>query len=857
MTDVRDLAAAHRQSAVDGWRLSDGGEVTDVVAVVPGGVHESLVAASVLCHPYVDDNELAAAWVEDRTWRYHSTLTTPGDIGDDERLLLRFDALDGVATVQLGGEHLGTHRNQHRPAVYDITVPVAAVGDVPLPVEVVFTPTLAGLVRDEEATGTLERLVERTGRLGLYREPPDIDAITLQLARSRIRKATCSWGWDFAARLPSVGLQGQVWLVRQRTAALLGVDTQTTALDLDAATATVEVRVEVDTFAGAPAALEVTFTGPDGRRWTRSIDTPGASAVVSFDLDDVQPWWTHDLGGQPLYDLAVRLLADDGAVLDEDRRRVGVRTIELDRTPDPDRKGSRFRLVLNGVGTFQRGACWVPPSLMIGSVPDDTYVDLVAMARRGQMTMIRMWGGGLYGPDVFYDACDEQGVLVWQDFMFACWDYPDDDPDLWAEVEQEAVHQVRRLRGHASLALWAGNNEVQGIHELTTGTLDPEPAWGWRFFHQLLPTVMSEHAPRSLYWPGSPWGEVGLVNGVADGDRHAWEVWHGGDVGVADDRQDATPGESRHFRRYALDTGRFISEFGIHASPELATLRRWTAPGTLDLRSAAVDHRNKDNPKDKGWALMQVETGEPTTLRQYVDRSMAVQAEGLKFGVEHYRRRQPDCSGTLVWQLNDCWPGISWSVIDYDLVGKAAYWFLQRAYEPVIATFRASDDALELWVTSSARTAVDLTLDVHVGPIDGQPVTSERLEVTAEPGSSSAVWQGPRPPADNVARVLEANGRVPANRAFLAPLKDLPLDGTVTATRSRTGATTATITLRSSGYSYLARVSAPVPGVVFDRNYLDLVDGEEVAIHLEGLPPDLDLDRLEIATYASSDGRQR
>ncbi|MGH9060676.1 MAG: glycosyl hydrolase 2 galactose-binding domain-containing protein, partial [Acidimicrobiales bacterium] len=387
---------------------------------------------------------------------------------------------------------------------------------------------------------------------------------------------------------------------------------------------------------------------------------------------------------------------------------VGLRTIELDRTADPE-GGNRFRFLLNGEPIFARGANWLPSDMLVGSVTPDRVRALVGLARDGGMTMLRVWGGGIYEQDAFYEACDEQGVLVWQDFLFACTDYPESDRVLADEVAREAEYQVKRLRNHASLALWCGNNEVQMLHGVAYGNHEPGD-WGYDFFFRVLPETVAKFDGRTPYWPGSPWGEnpnegVGAVNGAGDGDRHAWEVWHGVNFGP-DARTYDDPGDARHYRRYADDTGKFISEFGIHAAPELATLRRYLPPDQLYVHSESFDHHNKDSLKNKHDAVLRIVTGLPETIEQYVDFTMVSQAEGLKFGVEHYRRRQPHCNGTLVWQFNDVWPGFSWSVVDHDLVPKAAYHYLARAYAPVLASFRRDGDRLELWLSNSGRTGV-------------------------------------------------------------------------------------------------------------------------------------------------------
>jgi beta-mannosidase len=339
---------------------------------------------------------------------------------------------------------------------------------------------------------------------------------------------------------------------------------------------------------------------------------------------------------------------------------------------------------------------------------------------------------------------------------------------------------------------------------------------------------------------------------VSDGDRHAWEVWHGLDVGAGGPTDYPSRGEAVHFRRYAYDKGRFISEFGIHAAPELQTLERWLPPEALELRHPVLDHHNKDTPKDKGWALMEVETGLPTTLQEYVDFSMACQAEGLKFGVEHYRRRQPHCSGTLVWQFNDVWPALSWSVVDSDARPKASYWFLQRAYRPVIATYRLTDDELELWVTNSGAADAALELTVEIGPFNAPATVTEVVPVSAEAGSSQVVWRGSAPEPGSLAWVSDVAGRVAANRLFVDPLKSLPLTGEVEAVATRTGATSAVVHLVSRGYSYLTRIMAPVPGVRYDVNYVDLRDREHLALTVTGLPEAVDLSSLTVATYGTA-----
>jgi beta-mannosidase len=815
-------------------------------AVVPGGVHESLLASGRIDHPYLNENETSVRWVDETTWWYRTNFAGPGDLDSDERLRLVLNGLDTVATVWLNGRELGSQANQYRPAVFDITSVVQGENEL----QIRFSSPLANLSAPAVTAAAVDGFSERRNEIAPAQVAEAAEPVPVpELARTLRRKMSCSWGWDFGPRLPSMGLLQGAELWRDRIAVIAGRHIRTDGLNVEARTATLHIAVDLDSFRGTADLIRLSVTSPDER--TLQVDQAAADQVT-FDvpLEDVQLWWTHDLGGQPLYTVDIELLAG-GEVIDATSDRVGLREIRLDRSPD-DEGGNLFRFILNGVPIFARGANWLPVSLLIGSVTPEQCRDLVAMARRGQMNMLRIWGGGHYEQDAFWDACDELGVLVWLDFMFACNDYPSDDEALTAEVALEAEHQVRRLRNRTALAIWAGNNEIQAIHQYAAGSLEPGN-WGWSYFHELLPAAVAKHSPGAIYWPSSPFGESTEegVNGVLDGDRHAWEVWHGLNMGAGGPETFASRGEAVHFSRYGYDHGKFISEFGIHASPERATLERWTTKGALELGSDVFVHRNKDNPKDKGFAMMEFETGLPATFDQYVDFSMACQAEGMKFGVEHYRRRQPHCSGTLVWQFNDVWPGITWSLIDHDAIGKASYYYLQRAYQPVVATFQATADDVSLWVTNSGTESQDLYLTVQIASFDGKVSHEEELLVASPGDSSASVWTLPyRPSSDHYAWVSDAAGLVAPNRQFFGPLKDLPLSqSTVGVTVERTGPTSAVVDLTSSGYSFFTHVLAPAPGVVFNSNYVDLRDGDHHQIEVTQLPTDFDVASLQVKTY--------
>ena len=832
-------------------------------ATVPGGVHEALLAAGRIADPYFDRNEDVVRWVEERDWWYRTMVpATPSWPGG--RILLVCHGLDTVADLWLDGQPIGHHENMFRPATFDVTGRLDAGAEL----LICFRPPLAGLTPPAAASNLLRRLGDALAAIA----PEDGEGAgsmspTLPLATLR-RKATFSWGWDFGPRLPSIGPWRPVEIVQESGAVLTGHHVRTDRVDVGRRTADLTVRVEAARLQDdlRPVA-EVELIAPDGKITSLTVPLVAENAAAgtlsgasTVRVEQADLWWTHDLGAQPRYQVIIRL-RDGEQLLDEVRDLVGLRTIALDRSEDPE-GGQHFRFVLNGVPIFARGAAWLPADMLVGSISEARYRELLTAARDGQMIMLRVWGGGIYEHDAFYRLCDELGLLVWQDFAFACMDYPDDDPRLRTEIEQEAAYQVQRLRNRACLALWCGNNEVQMIHVMGYRDLSPG-GWGSAFFDEVLPAAVAEHDGAVPYWPGSPYGEpvggedaVAAINGVLDGDRHAWEVWHGIDFG-AGSAEFASVGESRLYRRYAADRGKFISEFGIHASPELATLRQWLPEDQLQVHSGGFDHHNKDNPKNKHDPLLEIVTGLPSSIEQYVDFTMISQAEGLKFGIEHYRRRQPHCSGTLIWQFNDVWPGFSWSVVDYAGIPKAGYHYARRAFVPVIASFcQGADGELELWICNSSAAPVSCDAEVTLGRFSAAPDHLTAVAMEVGPGQAQLAWSipgdGSSATPDRYAWVRSPSGAFAPNRYFFAEIKDVQFgSGHVESEIVRTAADQAVVRVQATGFNYFSRIPTPAPQVRFSDNYLDLRDGDVAEIAVRGLVKDIADNQLQAVSGLS------
>ena len=784
---------------------------------VPGDVHRALMATGQIEDPFYGRNEEKCAWIEDREWWYRLNFGGPAQpLGPDERLRLVFHGLDTFATVWLNGEELGRHHNMFREAVFDV----------------------GGRVRFGEQN-TLAILFDKP--LDHVREQHP-DQWGRNPERVSMRKAQFGFGWDWGPRLPTVGIWRPVELCRERHAAIAGVHFHTLDLDPAGEQAAVAVRVEAERFAGEePVAVAIALSTPDGdpvAKHAMVLDGEGPHLAGTAYLTVKRPslWWIHDLGEPVLYGLRV-ILEQDGGVIDRHESKVGIRTLELDQSPDLEEPGTRFfRFMLNGIPIFARGADWIPADSFVGAIPDERYETLLRAAHDANMNMLRVWGGGIYEHDTFYDLCDSLGLLVWQDFMFACAVYPEEPPSFVAEVEAEARYQVRRLRNHACLALWCGNNENQWIHDRTFWDREDTTVPGALYYHAVLPRVVTELDGRTPYWPGSPFGGDDH-NDRRQGNVHNWEVWHGNfprHFGE-ESRQDPTP-ENVSYLRYAEDMGRFISEFGMHAAPVRETLRRAIPEDQLYHHSPSMDHHNKDDPKNKGDNLMLTVTGLPEDLDEYVDFSMISQAEGLKFALEHFRRRKPHCSGTLLWQLNDCWPVLSWSVLDYHGFGKAGYYYAKRAYSPILASFKAlPDGSIELWLTNDTLSDVEDDLSVRLGTFQGERVWEESLRVRVSAIGSNRVarWDGAKVSGsrDRYLSVRSAGGVFPPNRHFFAAIKDLdraPVEPEVGFAAVRDHELR--VRLRAPAYAYFVHFKVPNEATRFSDNYFDLKPGEERTI---------------------------
>ncbi|MDF2595990.1 MAG: beta-mannosidase, partial [Clostridia bacterium] len=672
---------------------------------VPGDVHSALMKAGIIEDPFYSTNAEKCRWVEDKIWVYRNQFVWSKELPEDETMELVLNGLDTFAWVYLNGQLIARHDNMFIPLKVDITA-------------------LINLGINE--------LVIRFDSTIAVTQRKDYSKMWFSYSRNRVwvRKAQMNFRWDWGPRLITAGIWKDVHIFCHKTPSIADIYFKTTNLTTDQAALSLDIHLKE--VLNRELKVKVSMWDKENTVYSTEVDVDTNDDLrISWQINNPKLWWTHDLGDPFLYELKIDLL-DKGERIDTKVQKVGIRQLEVQQKEDNG--NGCFRFILNGIGVFAKGANWVPAHSLIGTIKDDTYTEWIELAKEGNINMLRVWGGGIYEKDIFYQTCDKLGILVWQDFMFTCSSYPDFDREFMENVEKEVTYIVKALRNHPSLAIWCGNNEIQWLHGQKLSQLTDLRLYGEKIYHDLMPEILQELDSSRLYWPSSPFGGND-PNSDEEGDKHNWQVWAGqvyprkyGEPVVVDN---SAYGIS--FKRFAEDQCKFSSEFGMHALPVKQTLKACIPKEDLYFGSFEMKYRNKDKRPDRGELLMQGYTGLPHDLDEYIDFSMMAQAEGLKYGIEHYRRRWPECAGAIIWQLNDCWPTMSWSIVDFFKRPKAGYYYIKHAYKPRLLSFKeAGSDQVELWVSNDTCEAYQDTLSIGLQDFFGNEEYHEEFFIKVE-----------------------------------------------------------------------------------------------------------------------------
>jgi beta-mannosidase len=653
-------------------------------------------------------NERGAGWVDDTDWIYETVFrvdaehAVPGGVTS-----LVFHGLDTVAEVRLNGVLVASTDNMFMTYEIDVT---------------------DKLVPGDNSIQVLFKSARRIGheRMAAWNAAGNDTADPhwdIWNARSFVRKAQYMFGWDWGPVLISCGLWQPVELVTVPIARIRDWSHSIDLADDDQASVTFTVSIERNPGWKGPLTLSAQLINDEQTITAIGLVEGGvetADVSVTLDIKDPQLWQPNGLGDAKLYPVSLQLTeGPNAACVDRIERRIGLRTIELLYEADEDGKGEGFKFRVNGSDLFIKGANWIPNDSFPARAEVRTRIQQAADCG---FNMLRVWGGGLYESEEFYDACDELGILVWQDFLYACAYYP--DTGEYADASRlEAVAAVRRLRNRASLALWCGNNENYVMFQSKWNGIQTPRLLGEHLYETILPAVVAEEGPSTPYWPSSPYGGTDS-NSDDYGDCHNWDVWHG-------------RGDWKH---YTESNTRFCSEFGFGASCGLPAWESCLAPADKHPYSPAVLWHDKTR---KGYdvylAMIHLHYPEIKTLDDLVYYSQINQAEALKFGIEHYRRNKGRCWGTLFWQINDCWPVQSWSIIDSLGDPKAAYYAAKKFYAPVLVSLVNNGATVTAHLVNDKLSTVSGLLTLRVEDFDGNILQTTEATVTADANSADHV----------------------------------------------------------------------------------------------------------------------
>lgn len=692
----------------DGWTVAPvAGPVpaeipARVPALVPGSVHTDLLRAGLIPDPYLDSNEKKLQWMHHVDWCYELPLTLPVP-GEGERVDLVFDGVDTVGSIKLGDVELGRTANMHRSYRFDARSAADGTGK-----------TLAVTLRS--ATAYAEEL-----RAALGDRPSAYHPVPFNF----VRKMACSFGWDWGPDLRTAGLWKEARIERWSVARIAQVTPLVTVAP--DGTGSVELRVLIERSGlGHEGELALSATVL-GQAVTAAVPVGSDSAVLRLEVPNAPLWWPAGYGDQPLAELQVRLNESSGVELDSWERRIGFRNVDLDTSKDET--GTAFTLSVNGTPVFVKGANWIPDDHLLTRITRDRIERRVDQALGANMNLLRVWGGGIYETEDFYEACDERGVLVWQDFLLACASYPEES-QVWEEIEAEARENVVRLSSHPSLVVWNGGNENVWGHE----------DWGWKeelggrswgdlYAHELLGGIVAELDPTRPYCDNSPYSpgqkpEDIHPNDPDHGTHHQWEVWNRID-----------------YSEYRSEIPRFCSEFGFQGPPTWRTLSDFVhAVDGGPLANAAngkedqnfLVHQKADDGNGKLDRGLERHLGIPADFQDWHWATQLNQARAVRYAIEHYRSWWPRTAGAIVWQLNDCWPVTSWAAVDSEERPKPLWHALRLAYAPRIISLGDRDGQLAVSLVNDTDETWSGPLTLCLQTLDGA-VRNEHEELVEVP----------------------------------------------------------------------------------------------------------------------------
>ena len=809
-------------------------------ATVPGTVHTDLIANKLIEDPFYRTNEEKIQWIDKKDWEYGTTITIDPTTFKKSNIVLNFEGLDTYADVFFNDKLILKADNMFR--IWEVNVkPVVKLGENQLRI-LFHSPINKGL----------ELLKASSYGYPANNDQSEVDGIGDKKVSVFTRKAGYHYGWDWGPRLVTSGIWRPITLKTWNDIRVTDVYFEQPKITKEAANLVAAVTLEIN----KPFSGKIQIINQETQEIYTSENFNFKAGLqtlsLSFIIKNPKLWWSNGLGKPNLYHFNTVISDKNNNNIATKETTTGLRSLKLIR--EKDAVGESFLFELNGVRVFIKGANYIPNDSFLPRVTNDDYQKVIKDAVDANINMLRVWGGGVYENNYFYKLCDEKGLLVWQDFMFACSMYPGDTAFL-ENIKQEAIDNVTRLRNHPSIALWCGNNEINSAwHYYSKG------GWGWKetytpaqqaelqkaylkIFLDLLPSVVEKYTVGDNYWPSSPQAgyepDKPASYETTSGDMHYWGVWHG----------------QQPFEDFEKYKARFMSEYGFQSFPDFETVKKYTIPEDYYIESkvmAAHQRSGIGNLRIKEYMDLYYKT--PKNFEDFLYMSQVLQARGLKTAIEAHRGAMPYCMGTMYWQINDCWPVASWSSTDYYHNWKAAHYSIKKAYEPILIFAKADADKIVIQGVSDFLNDTKGTLKLSVLDFDGKKVFSKIVKVNLIQNTSTKLFEIKKSELltnnDSKSFVLKIefsneNKVLADNLYYFEKPKDLKLEKPNIKTELVQKGGKTFLKVNTNKLVKDLYLNFPNEKVFFSDNYFDLLPNETKWIELT-LEHKMNIDNLEI-----------
>ena len=806
------IAVPLRKELNEGWKFKQARLSNWYPATVPGVVHTDLMDNKIIEDPFFRLNERGMQWIDKEDWIYQTTFQLTPEMMGRENIDLIFKGLDTYADVYLNEKKILEANNMFREWKTSIKPDLKPGENV---LKIYFhSPIKVDIPKWDALPYQYEAGNDQSENGGVFNKKVSVFA----------RKAGYHYGWDWGPRLVTSGIWRPVYVEAWDNARINDVFIREVEIladkEIDQANVTITEAASGRVLAGQTVSLQ---------KGINKISLP-------FSIKSPKLWWSNGLGEPHLYSFRTDLTVNN-QTSDAWTEEVGLRSLKIINRPDKD--GKTFYVELNGIPVFAKGANYIPQDNFLPRVTPEQYEKTILDAANANMNMLRIWGGGTYESDLFYQLCDRYGILVWQDFMFACSLYPAEG-ELLENIRQEAIDNVKRLRNHACIALWCGNNECN----------DAWFNWGWQKrykaqnpeyeqkiwkqfndqYNVTLPQVVEEYAPESFYWPSSPFARYDGGSDDRNGDRHYWEVWHG----------------KKPIEMYNKERSRFFSEYGFQSFPEFESVKRY-APRQEDwdiYSEVMMSHqRGGMHANELIETYLLNEYRKPRNFEAFLYMNHVLQGDAIKTAIEAHRRDMPYCMGTLFWQHNDCWPVASWASRDYYGRWKAQHYFARKAYRDILVSPIADEDGqLKVQIVSDRHKVCNGRLEVKVMKLTGEVLNSYNRNVKVDANSSKALFSVPLDEALKGARkedvfihavlLTDKGNSNYTNNYFLVKQKEVNYPKAQLATSVQPIEGGFEVTLSSDNFARAVFIATGDVNSSFSDNYFDILPGSSVKVEV-------------------------